>query len=109
VVFLVGADELNGKKVVSIKGDDIGEVKDVDFDITTWKITHLQLKLSTKAAVSLGYKKTIGSYMVCMPVELVASVGDVITINKTLLDIEAGMDMKECPPSRVHRGIKVTI
>jgi sporulation protein YlmC with PRC-barrel domain len=106
---LVSADELSGKKVVSVKGDEIGEVRDVEFDIHNWHVTHLQMKLSNRAAVSLGYKKTIGSYSVCMPIELVSSVGDVVTINKTLLDIAAGMDIKECPTKSVRRRINVSI
>jgi sporulation protein YlmC with PRC-barrel domain len=106
---LVSANELSGKKVVSLKGDEIGEVKDVDFDISKWQVTHLQMKLSSKAAVSLGYKKTIGSYTVCMPVEIISSVGDVVTINKTLLELAEGADIKECSPKHIRRGIKVTI
>jgi sporulation protein YlmC with PRC-barrel domain len=106
---LVSAIELAGKRVVSLKGDEIGEIKDVDFDITKWQVTHLQMKLSNRAAVSLGYKKTIGSYSVCMPVEIITSVGDVITINKTLLELAEGADITECSPKRIRRGIRVTI
>jgi sporulation protein YlmC with PRC-barrel domain len=106
---LVSANELSGKKVVSFKGDEIGEIRDVDFDISKWQVTHLQMKLSNKAAVSLGYKKTIGSFTVCMPVDIITSVGDVVTINKTLLELAAGADITECSPKRIKRGIKVTI
>ena len=94
---MVSVDEIAGKKIVSLKGDEIGEVKDVDFDIRRWQVTHLHMKLSNKAAVSLGYKKTIGSYEVCMPVSLISSVGDVITIDKTILELAEGLDIKECP------------
>jgi sporulation protein YlmC with PRC-barrel domain len=106
---LVSANELAGKRVVSLKGDEIGEIKDVDFDITKWQVTHLQMKLSNKAAVSLGYKKTIGSFSVCMPVEIITSVGDVITVNKTLLELAEGATITECSPKRIRRGIRVTI
>jgi sporulation protein YlmC with PRC-barrel domain len=104
---LVSADELSGKKIVSLKGDEIGEVRDVEVDPQKWQVTHLQMKLSSKAAVSLGFKKTIGSYTVCMPIELVSSIGDVVTINKTLLDIAATTDIKECPTKSVRRRINV--
>ena len=50
-------DELVGKRVVSIKGDAIGKITDVIFDLKKWQITHLQLKLANKAAVALGFKK----------------------------------------------------
>jgi sporulation protein YlmC with PRC-barrel domain len=106
---LVSANELSGKKVVSLKGDEIGEIKDVDFDITKWQVTSIVMKLSSKAAVSLGYKKTIGSYSVCMPIEMISSVGDVVTINKTLLELASGADITECASKHIRRGIKVTI
>ncbi len=106
---MVSANELSGKKVVSLKGDEIGEIKDVDFDITKWQVTSMVMKLSSKAAVSLGYKKTFGSYDVCMPISIISSVGDVITINKTLLELASGADMTECPPKHIRRGIKVSI
>ncbi|MCW4025446.1 MAG: PRC-barrel domain-containing protein [Candidatus Bathyarchaeota archaeon] len=104
---MVSVDEVSGRKVVSIKGDEIGEIKDVEFDIKKWEVTHMVLKLSNKAAVSLGYKKTIGSYDVCMPVSLISSVGDVVTINKTLLEIAENLDIKECPPRTMHRGMTI--
>ena len=106
---MVSANELSGRKVVSLKGDEIGEIKDVDFDIGKWQVTHLVMKLSSKAAVSLGYKKTIGSYNVCMPIEVISSVGDVVTINKTLLELAAGSDITECASKHIKRGIKLTI
>lgn len=106
---MVSANELSGRKVVSLKGDEIGEIRDVDFDISKWQVTHLVMKLSSKAAVSLGYKKTIGSYTVCMPTDVISSVGDVVTINKTLLELASGSDITECSPKHIRRGIKLTI
>jgi sporulation protein YlmC with PRC-barrel domain len=32
-----------GKKVVGVNGDSIGEVKDVEFDTTTWKTSDLEV------------------------------------------------------------------
>jgi sporulation protein YlmC with PRC-barrel domain len=98
-------NDLTGKKVVGVNGDAIGEVKDVEFDMTTWRITSLLLKLTEKAAAELGYKKTTGSLgpismthgskSVFMPVELVSAIADVITINKTLLEITEGQLVKK--------------
>ncbi len=105
---MVNVAELVGKKVVSFKGDEIGKITDIMFDIKKWQITHLQLKLVTKAAVALGFKKTIGSYTVCMPVELISSIGDIITISKTLLEIASSADIKECIP-RSYKRIKIAI
>jgi sporulation protein YlmC with PRC-barrel domain len=41
VTLLVSANYLEGKKVVGLNGDAIGEVKDVEFDLTNWKVTNL--------------------------------------------------------------------
>jgi sporulation protein YlmC with PRC-barrel domain len=97
VTLLVSANYLEGKKVVGLNGDAIGEVKDVEFDLTNWKVTNLQLKLSDKAASELGLQTTSGSLgpfsmthgtkTVFMPIELVSAVSDVITVNKSLLEI----------------------
>src|SRR5437763_1798981 len=102
---MVSANILVGKKVVGTNGDEIGNVKDVEFDTTTWKITDLLLKLSDKAASELGYTKTSGSLgrisvtqgskTVFMPVELISAISDVITIKKTLLEIAAGQLLKK--------------
>jgi sporulation protein YlmC with PRC-barrel domain len=102
---LVSANVLLGKKVIGINGDSIGEVKDVEFDMTTWKITNLLLKLSDKAAAELGYTRTSGSLgplsmtqgskTVFMPVSLISAVSDVITINKTLLELAQDQLLKK--------------
>ncbi len=105
MIFLVSVNELTGKKVVGVNGDSIGDVKDVEFDMQTWKITHVLLKLTEKAAVEMGYRKTSGSMgplsvnrgsnHVFMPVELISAISDVITINKTLLEITEGQLVKK--------------
>ncbi len=102
---MVNASYLEGKKVVGLNGDDIGEVEEIEFDIINWKITNLQLKLSDKAASELGFQKSSGSLgpfsmthgtkKVFMPVELISAVSDVITINKTLNEITQSQLMKK--------------
>ncbi len=102
---MVSLNELTGKKVVGLNGDAVGEVKDVEFDMNSWKITNLRLKLSEKAAFELGLKKTGGSMgpltrthgtnSVYMPVELISAVGDVITINKSIIEITEGQLVKK--------------
>ncbi len=94
---MISANELVGKKVVGVNGDAIGEVKDVEFDNSTWKISDLLIKLTDKAASELGFTKisgglgpvtlTRGNRTVFMPVNLVASVRDIITVNRTLIEM----------------------
>jgi sporulation protein YlmC with PRC-barrel domain len=104
VIFLVSANLITGKKVVATNGDAIGEVKDADFDTTTWKINSLLLRLTDKAASELGYTRPSGSLgsfsmnrgskSVFMPVDLVNSIGDVVTIKKSLIELEEGKYLK---------------
>jgi sporulation protein YlmC with PRC-barrel domain len=95
---------LVGKRVVGLNGDAIGEVKDAEFDNRTWKISDLLVKLSDKAASTLGFTKISGGFgpvtmtrgirTVYMPVDLVDSVGDFVTVNKTLIEITRGQLLK---------------
>jgi sporulation protein YlmC with PRC-barrel domain len=101
---MVSANAITGKKVIGVNGDAIGEVKDTEFDSASWRIKSLLLQLTDKAATELGYTRTSGSVgalsmkrgnkAVFMPVELIASIGDVITVNKTLIEIEQGQFLK---------------
>ena len=101
---MVSANAITGKKVIGVNGDSIGEVKDAEFDSTSWRIKSLLLELTDKAATELGYTRTSGSVgaismkrgnrTVFMPIELVASIGDVITVNKTLIEMEQGQFLK---------------
>jgi len=102
---LVSANVLIGKKIVGTNGDSVGEVKDVELDMTTMKIIYMLVKLSDKAAAELGYTKTSGSLgrlsltegskNVFMPVELISSISDVITVKNTLLEMAEGHLLKK--------------
>ena len=49
VIILTKLKNLVGKKVVGVNGESIGEVKDVEFDTTNWRISDMELKLDEKA------------------------------------------------------------
>jgi len=94
---LVSIDEISGKKIIGIGGYEIGEVKGAEFNLNTWNITHLHVKLTSQAADEMGYKKTLRSSTICMPVSFVTAVGDVITINKALTELAGNAEIAECP------------
>lgn len=97
VFVLVSVDALVGKNVIGTMGYDLGEVKGVEVNTSTWNVTHLQVKLTSKAADELGFKKRFGSSTVCMPVTLVNAVGDVITVNKSLNELSQNPEISKCP------------
>ena len=85
---------LNGKQVITADAYNLGEVDGTHADIGTWQITHIDVDLTKEAAKELNLKKPMfGSVTVCVPVTAVNKVGDVITLNTTLLELK---NLKEC-------------
>lgn len=80
--------------VITADAFTLGEVDGAHADTETWQITHLDVALTKETTKELGLKKPmLGSLAVCLPVTVVKKVGDVITLNKSLLEFK---DMKEC-------------
>jgi len=93
---VVSLDKISGKNVIGQGGDDLGEVKGAEVNTNTWNVTHLQVKLSSKASESMGFKKRFRSSTVCLPVSMVSAVGDVVTVNKTLDELSSNQEVTEC-------------
>ena len=89
-------EELSGKFVICSGGFDLGEINGVEMDTNTWQVTHLHVKLSKAASEDLGFKKRFGTSTVCVPVSLVASVGDNILLNKSLDELSRHPEISEC-------------
>jgi len=96
VFVVVGVEKLVGKKVITAKAYILGEVKGAEANIDNWRITHLQVKLTDKAATDLGFKKRFRSSTVCMPVTIISAVGEVVTIDKSLDELSKSFDIIEC-------------
>jgi sporulation protein YlmC with PRC-barrel domain len=93
---LVSVDNLNGKEVISEKAFTLSEVKGAEVDTDNWKITHLHVKLADEAATELRLKKLFSSSIVCMPVNFIKAVGDVITIDKSVEELRETQEIVEC-------------
>jgi len=80
--------------VITSDAYTLGEVSGAHADINTWTITNLDVELTKEATAELGLKKPLlGSVTVCLPKSAVKKVGDVIALNKSLLDLK---NLKEC-------------
>jgi len=80
--------------VITSDAYTLGEVGGAHADISTWTITHLDVELTKEVGEELGFKKPLlGSVTVCLPINAVKKVGDVITLNKSLLDLKS---IREC-------------
>jgi sporulation protein YlmC with PRC-barrel domain len=97
VWFLVSVDALFGKDVIGTGGTVIGEVKGAEVNTTTWQVTHLQVKLTSAASDTLGFKKRFGSSSICMPIGLISAVGDVVTIGTDINELSRNAMITGCP------------
>ena len=85
---------MNGMKVITADAFTLGEVNGAHADTGTWQITNLDVGLTKEATRELGFKKPmLGSLTLCLPINTVKKVGDVITLNKSLLEFK---NLKEC-------------
>ena len=96
VFVLVSIDKLVGKKVITARAYILGEVNGAEADVENWRITHLKVKLTDKAATDLGFKKRFRSSTVCMPITLIKAVWEVVTIDKSLEELSRTFDIVEC-------------
>ena len=86
--------KLNGMSVITSDAYVIGEVDGAHADVGMWTITHLDVELTKEVVEQLGFKKPLlGSVTVCLPIDTVKEVGNVVTLNKSLLDLK---NLKEC-------------
>jgi sporulation protein YlmC with PRC-barrel domain len=95
VFFVVSIDKLVGMKVITAKAYIFGEVKGAEVDVDSWRITHLHVKLTDKAATDLGFKKKFRSSTVCMPITYINEVGEVVTIDKSLEELSSLVEVVE--------------
>ena len=58
-------------------------------DTKTWQLTYFEVSLTREATRELGFKKPVlGSVTVSLPINAVAQIGDVITLNKSLIEFK---------------------
>ena len=91
--------KLVGKQVFSSDARSVGEVGGVYVEPNSWKITHLAVDLDDDAIDVFEFKKPRTSLFsmvsVCLPIEIVQAVGDVVTLNKTLDELST-LSINKC-------------
>jgi sporulation protein YlmC with PRC-barrel domain len=96
VKCLINFEEIMGLQVVTSGAHIIGEVKGARIDTATWEIKYLNVKLTGEAAESLGMKKRFRSSKICLPVSMVVAIAHVVTISRTLEELESSQEIAEC-------------
>ena len=87
------------KRVIGANAYSLGEVVGADIDTGKWQATHLHVSLADDATRELGFKKPfMGSVVVCLPVELIQAVGDVVTLN------EGVNELRNVVAPKTHKG-----
>jgi sporulation protein YlmC with PRC-barrel domain len=99
---------LNLKNVIGPEGLILGEVEGINVDLNTWQASELYVSLSDEAAAGLGLKKSFMSRTtICLPIQFVKSVGDLITLNEPVSNLE-NVAAKECLANQTKlKGKKV--
>jgi len=93
---LINFEAIMGLQVVTSGASIIGEVKGAKIDTTTWAIKFLNVKLTGEAAESLGMKKRFRSSKICIPVGMVQAVAHVVTISRSIEELESSQEIAEC-------------
>jgi len=85
-----------GLQVVTSGAQIIGEVKGAKVDTATWMVKFLNVKLTGEAAESLGMKKRFRSSKICIPVSMVQAVAHMVTISRSVAELESSQEISEC-------------
>jgi sporulation protein YlmC with PRC-barrel domain len=96
MMFLIDFEEIIGLDVVSSGAKIIGQVIGAKIDPATWELKFLNVKLTDEAAESLRMKKRFRSSKICLPISMVQAVGHVVTINRTVEELETSQEIAEC-------------
>ena len=105
-VILIGLDELLGKSVIGKLVNHIGDVFGVDIEPMTWKVTHLQVKLSKLAAKEIGVKKAFKTTTIRIPTSLMDKIGVVITLNRSIFDLKEHQDFLINSTSKIKSSLQ---
>jgi sporulation protein YlmC with PRC-barrel domain len=93
---MINFEEIIGLQVVTSGAHIVGEVKGAKIDTATWAIKFLNVKLTGDAAASLGLKKRFRSSKICIPVGMVKAVAHVVTISRSMEELESSQEISEC-------------
>jgi sporulation protein YlmC with PRC-barrel domain len=83
------ARRIIGRSVITDDAYELGEVDGTHINEKTWVTTHLDVDLTNEAASKLGLKKPmLGAVTVSLPIMHIKQMGDVITLNKSMSELE---------------------
>ena len=91
---MVEIGRLFWKRVMTADDYTIGEIESAELDKNTWQLTSFYVSLNDDATKKMGFDRPyFGKVFVCLPVDTVKDIEDVVFLNKTLAEL---MELKEC-------------
>ena len=102
--LLISFEKLVGLQVITSAAEILGEVKGANIDTKSWQITELLVKLSNMAAEELNMKKRLGSSVVSIPVSVVQAVSHVVSLSKSVKDLENSREIIEYKEQKVSQN-----
>lgn len=88
-------EKIIGLQVITLGAHILGEVKGARINTKTWAVEYLNVKLADIAANRLGMKKRFRSPTISVPVSMVNAVAELVTLNKTLEELEGSKEIVE--------------
>jgi sporulation protein YlmC with PRC-barrel domain len=91
---MVEIGRLFWKRVVTADDFAIGEIESAELDMHTWQVASLYVSLNDEATKRMGFERPyFGKVFVCLPVDTVKEVGDIVSLNKTFAEL---IELKVC-------------
>ena len=92
----VGSNDLQGKKVYTQGGQEVGVLEGIDVDSGSWQITTIEVKVRREVLEELKLKRPlIGTRTVRIPCSEIAGVADTVVLRPSLADLTIADREKE--------------
>ena len=83
------AADLVGKQVITSDAQVLGQIEGVEVDVSGWTVSNLFITLLKSNVKKLNFRKPIlGSVTVCLPVDVIKTVGDVISLSESIQSLK---------------------
>ncbi len=94
LVIMVSIKDVLLKSVLTSDAYNIGTVNDFELSVEDWKLTHIGVTLNMQSKKDLGIKKfSLLGPTLCIPIDHVDKVGDVVTLKITFDQLK---EIPEC-------------
>jgi len=88
--MILTAEQLKTKKVLSSDGREVGTVTGVQFDVQTWTVLWLDVKVLRDALPDMGLKKPLmGTHSIKISPDRIHNITDAVMLSPTIAELGA--------------------